>query len=158
VHVPLVVKYPNKVRGGVVNSLVSEVDLLPTVLQVVGVVPPPGIEGRSLREAESGQRWVVAEATNVPTNKGDLRGEEPDEVALFFGSLKRVLKRDGSAETYDLSVDPGETKNRDPEIHLPEEWIVEYMRYLQTNVGGLPPKLVTDPEVIRRLRSLGYVR
>jgi arylsulfatase A-like enzyme len=156
-HVPLVVKYPHEREGGTVDSLVSSLDLLPTVLDVIGEPAPPGIEGQSLRGTLDASRWVAAEASDLKT-KGGGPGTEPDEVALFSGSLKKIWKLSGSVETYDLSVNPGETKSRDLGPSLEGDWKVELRRYLGRGVGIPPSSPVTDPGVVRRLRSLGYLQ
>jgi arylsulfatase A-like enzyme len=157
-HVPLVVKYPHERDGATVDSLVSSLDLLPTVLDVVGEPAPSGIEGESLRGTLAASRWVAAEALYQTTKVGDSREDEPDEVALFSGSLKKIWKRAGSAETYDLSVDPKETKSRNQDLPLTGKWNVELRRYLGGGAGIPLSTPVTDPEVVRRLRSLGYLQ
>jgi arylsulfatase len=47
--VPLILRAPGKIAAGkVVDSLVEEVDVLPTLLDLLGVKPPSGIQGQSL--------------------------------------------------------------------------------------------------------------
>jgi N-sulfoglucosamine sulfohydrolase len=48
-RVPLMVAWPGKIAGGQVRpELVSAIDLYPTILELAGVVGPPGLPGRSL--------------------------------------------------------------------------------------------------------------
>ena len=48
-HVPLILRAPGRVPAGrVVEGLVEEVDLCPTLLELLGVAAPPGVQGRSL--------------------------------------------------------------------------------------------------------------
>lgn len=157
-HVPLIVKYPHERNGATVDFLVSGLDLLPTVLDVVGEPAPSGIEGQSLRGTQAASQYVVAEAYYATRKLGNMRGDEPDEVALFSGSVKKIWRRAGSAETYDLSVDPGETKSLDQGLPLTGEWNAELRRYLGSGAGIPLSTPVTDPEVVRRLRALGYLR
>ena len=49
VHVPLLMRFPGRIVAGTrVKSLVRNVDILPTALDLVGVPIPPGLTGRSL--------------------------------------------------------------------------------------------------------------
>ena len=62
-RVPLIVKYPFQREGRRVSAPVSQVDVMPTVLEVLGLPPAPGIDGMSLREAEHAEgRVVLSEA------------------------------------------------------------------------------------------------
>ena len=48
-RVPLILRAPGKIPAGkVVDSLVEEVDILPTLLDLLGVKSPAGIQGQSL--------------------------------------------------------------------------------------------------------------
>ena len=50
VHVPLIIKFPQQRQGEIVDSFVSHVDLMPTVLDVLGIDPVGELQGRSLIE------------------------------------------------------------------------------------------------------------
>lgn len=55
-HVPLLAEWPGVVKPGSVNdNLVDFTDILPTFLELAGVPPPPGIDGRSFASQLSGQ-------------------------------------------------------------------------------------------------------
>lgn len=47
-HVPLVLSWPGRLRPMRVDAMAEEVDVLPTLLELLGVDPPFGIQGRSL--------------------------------------------------------------------------------------------------------------
>jgi arylsulfatase A-like enzyme len=78
VHVPLIVRWPGKVKAGSTTSeLISGEDLAPTFLEVAGAAVPKEMTGRSflklLRgEAFEGRRYVFAErgahGSGLPTN------------------------------------------------------------------------------------------
>src|SRR5262249_11133911 len=52
IHVPLFVKFPGSRRAGeTVRSPVALTDVFPTIAEVAGVAPPPGLAGRSLLAA-----------------------------------------------------------------------------------------------------------
>src|SRR5882762_965366 len=108
-HVPLIIHLPGKSAAQVVESIVSLVDLMPTVLQAAGLNIPSQVQGRSLlplmvrRKAEE-SRNLYAE-TFLPRlhfNWSELRAVETERYQ-FIDAPK--------PELYDLSKDPGETQN-----------------------------------------------
>jgi N-sulfoglucosamine sulfohydrolase len=49
VHIPMVVRWPERLReGGVINTMVSTVDLLPTLLEITGQDIPAELDGKSM--------------------------------------------------------------------------------------------------------------
>jgi arylsulfatase A-like enzyme len=98
VHVPLILRAPGKIAGGKrVKSLVEEIDLLPTVLDVLGVPTPPGVQGRNL-----------------------LTGKPRSTVHSEFPTIKMVRTADWKlvhyaharhGELYNLRDDPHELRN-----------------------------------------------
>ena len=106
VHVPLIMRVPGLTRPDTtIAALTSNIDILPTVLALVGAQQPPGIQGRSL----------------LPL----LSGEQADFRRQVFcdGMDKSIMTCDGRwkyalnwrprdiDELYDLKSDPGEMKN-----------------------------------------------
>jgi len=154
-HVPLIVRTPWGLRGRS-RAQASGVDLLPTVLDLLGQPPQEGIDGRSL-----------ARAVLVPgADLGHLAYSETYFTRYHFGWQHLRSLRDGAMkfveaphpELYDLARDPGETKNiykanskRGEEMRSALEALVEK--------GGeaAPQRQALDPETLQRLAALGYV-
>jgi arylsulfatase A-like enzyme len=150
VHVPLIVKYPGEAHPGRIDALASHVDLMPTVLDVVQVAAPAGMEGISLRQIGSlPDRPVVAEKDG-----GGLLLKK----ALYYGSRKLIYAKGAQPELYDLAADPAENHNLATAPGTPEtlamraqlmHWSSQTTpRYLQA--GDM------DRDAIKRLKSLGY--
>ena len=76
VRVPLVIKYPGTDRGEVVDQVVSGVDVLPTVLDVLGYGAPEGVHGVSLLDGGA-DRSVPVVTVKVELH---LDGKKPDNV------------------------------------------------------------------------------
>ena len=73
--------------------------------------------------------------------------------------MKTIVNLNGTVETYDIAADPGETVNLAPSDHsgrMAAE-IAEWRRTLRGVDAAEPPRAI-DPEMLRRLRALGYVR
>ncbi len=77
-RVPLIVSLPGKiVQNSQRNQLVSTIDLLPTILDVTGSVPPPSLPGQSLlplihNEAAPGRKYLFSEWNTSHTGTGPL--------------------------------------------------------------------------------------
>jgi hypothetical protein len=100
-HAPLVLISAKQFHGEVSARIGSHIDLLPTILSLVGVAAPAGLQGQSL--VDDGYRAApVYLSTWYP---------EP-LMGVRDGSLKLIHDlKDGHDELYDLARDPGETTN-----------------------------------------------
>jgi arylsulfatase A-like enzyme len=59
VHVPLIVKYPGQRDERRSDELVSQVDFVPTILDVVGTQPSTPLQGKSLLTPSLASERVV---------------------------------------------------------------------------------------------------
>ncbi len=158
VHVPLMLKYPHSAAGTVVDTPVGSVDILPTVLDVIGSPTLPGLDGISLRRAPSvGQRWILSESSRLSSVIGGSTRLQPVEIAMVNGSLKLIARNDGHAELFDLSTDPHEGTDVSRGRSLPQGW-----QLIMNGLTGIEPgsenQAPPDPMLLERLRSLGYLR
>lgn len=100
IHVPLIMSIPG-VRARTVPKLASSVDIMPTLLSLVGVRPPDHIAGIDLLSARE-HPLVVAEHV-------------PDELlSIITSTYKLIVSRVGGKETYELyslTKDFGEQHN-----------------------------------------------
>jgi arylsulfatase A-like enzyme len=160
VHVPLIIKYPKVRKKAVVDELVSLVDLMPTVLDVLGYKVPAGVRGQSLLKPERLHgREVISESFAT----GSLRDLHPRfrraERAIFLGSFKFIWSTNGKRELYNLSRDPHEQKNLykpdGPVSQQLEAKLDEWVKSVRPRPGQ-PAKL--DRETLDRLKSLGYIQ
>ena len=162
-HVPLVVRAPDLISPGqTVADPVSLIDVVPTLLDLLGVRAPAFLHGVSLepamlRGAPVPSRALFAE--NKPSPPFSL----DNLLAARQGSSKWIFrKRDGQTtlEAYDLATDPAERHPiENPALHHKAELVAGgYMK-----LGGkAPPPPATplqpvEPETRRKLRALGYV-
>jgi arylsulfatase A-like enzyme len=161
-NVPLIVKLPGaRWSGRRDERLVGIVDIAPTVLDVAGLPPLVESNGRNLIEL--------------------LDQEGPPAPRLYFGDVDRRVKSVSSqnakliahwkrepdeelrVELYDTARDPGEhldlsRDNVDQVVDLRralQTW-VRAARELAKHLGESGYE--QDPEMVRALRSLGYIR
>ena len=108
-RVPLIIRYPGKIRGGTrVDSPVSILDLLPTFAEAAGVEIATPFDGRSLLPLTDGRengrdREVVGEYCGEGTI-------EPIKM-LRRGDYKYIVTNEHAPQLYDLKKDPDETVN-----------------------------------------------
>ena len=174
IRIPLIVRYPGGVRAGETDArLASLIDIVPTVLEVVGL-EPAGSSGdaRSLLSVEDEPRAFVVAENDRPINGIELMGGRfPDfdvssidhrTRALRTRTHKLIWTDDGRVELYDLEADPGELHDlassapemREQLLALLEEW-------RRANEGierdGSGPRRERDPDAEAELRALGYI-
>jgi arylsulfatase A-like enzyme len=106
IRVPLIVRWPGKIRPGTTSGLISAFwDFLPTACELAGAKPPQNTDGISY----------------LPTLLGDDAQQQKHEslyweyagtMAVRAGKWKAVGNPRGNRfELYDLESDPGESKN-----------------------------------------------
>jgi arylsulfatase A-like enzyme len=102
-HVPLVVRVPGA-PARVVASPVQNLDLVPTVVDYLGIKPAGKFAGRSLRATIEG-----AEGKDQPEIQYALQGSLRSAADGRYKLIEDLAG--GTQALYDLKADPGETKN-----------------------------------------------
>jgi len=167
VRVPLLFRLPGRIEAG--RSLagpVELVDVMPTVLELVGVEPPKGQQGRSLAAAlEAGasldpERAVFLHRRHyAPEQIGNIpvAGEK---FAIRAGPWKYIEgEAEGTRELFNLQDDPGELVN----LYETSRAVADE---LQTRIAAWKATYGRDTgdqpglsrEDLERLRVLGYVQ
>jgi arylsulfatase A-like enzyme len=154
--------------GETVESMVELVDLLPTVLELVGVPPDPDadFEGRSLAglllDARAARPVDFAFSQRRPPNENRLgKGWEPGLVlAGQSQSHKYILHSDAEDEFFDLVADGLEKNNLiDEESPAKDEllrWLVrKYEAMLQNPLAAGSEGI--EKEYLEELEALGYL-
>jgi arylsulfatase A-like enzyme len=154
-RVPLLILVPRRVPR-VVDDTVELVDVLPTVLEILGLPPHPGAMGRSL----------------LPLIDGESRGD--DALAYAEGGLHSGMQRtvvtdrwqllydapSGRVQLFDLDADPGahhDVAPAHPEVSTRLTAQVR-RRMHQAAARRVPaPAPRVAPETRRQLEQLGYV-
>ena len=152
IRVPLLMSFPDGFAAGTrVTDLVRHVDVLPTIADAIGISPPENIMGESL----------------LPLLRGERRAEPvesyaqgPFNMSLNYGDWK-VIYNDtlNTYSLYDLSSDPGETRDlwlEDPamqaELRDRMEQYIDTAKEIERRASE-----DLDPDTLRRLKALGYL-
>lgn len=158
-RVPLIFRMPGEPAGLRQDQLASTVDVLPTVLDLLGLETPPEVQGRTLAPLVRGQDMAVAPRsiymeTLVPTLQcgwGSLRAVRTADEKLIHGPRPRL---------YRVGEDPGELYNladREPEAVQRLTAELENCLNLWSSPDAAASISATDEETMAKLASLGYI-
>lgn len=160
-HVPLIIRAPDGATGRRVDAPVALVDILPTVLELLGIEPPEDIQGMSLapwmdpnREPDVSPvpRAIYAETLSprFSRNWSELRAMLLDGYKYIHGARP---------ELYNIERDPKELDDlvaKRPA--LVAEMTQELQGYMDDHAAaGVDSAVRVDQETLRRLMSLGYL-
>jgi arylsulfatase A-like enzyme len=110
IHVPLIIHAPLAfVRAGRIVDPVRIVDVMPTVLDLLGQPPQPAVEGRTLLPLMNGSAKTLALEAYSESRYGFDRFGWSALVALRRGDFKLIVAP--RPELYDLASDPLELNN-----------------------------------------------
>ena len=155
IHVPMIFAIPGIEQPKCFDMSVSTVDLLPTIVDVIGLGLPNRVEGRSLGPIIYGEdlpRQGPSVYSELGTNK----------TALINGSWKLLHNSDtGVYELYDLATDFGETRNLiDDETQVASRFKSQITQWIERHGPRRvdAPWAVRDSETKKQLKALGYTQ
>jgi arylsulfatase A-like enzyme len=157
VQVPLVLRQAGPDRGTRIATPVETVDLMPTVVELLGLEEPEGLAGRSMAALLSGgslrrRPFRLIERRSYP-NRPEVRG-----LALHGGDWKVVYYHDldGSEQRLLGRRATGlDGENRFTSDSEEAQWLESALAALDAARDGTSEDL--DAEERRMLRSLGYL-
>jgi arylsulfatase A-like enzyme len=165
IRLPLLLHVPGGPKGRRVTPLVRSIDLYPTLLELLGVEAPAPVQGRSLMPLLQGRsepgRLAYAEALNGWDTNARLLRERPQD-ALLYAVMDREWKLihrpqdPAGSELYHLADDPHEQRNLFRPDHPQAARLRAALDELQPYPRRPPAPAVLYPEVLERLRALGY--
>jgi arylsulfatase A-like enzyme len=159
VHVPLLIKYPGVSQARIVTTPVSHIDILPTVLDTLGLPIPAHLQGRSLRNFETDEeRSLFSESFPTKPDTDVNPRLNRTERAIRYGSYKLILSDKGKHEFFNIADDP-------QELHPLAAGVIPQAQAMESNLRAMirliPRQPVPPPagaEQLKPLKGLGYVR
>lgn len=161
IHVPLLIKYPNINKRCVVDKVVSVVDLMPTIFDVLGYeLTDLEIQGSSLLRSESPDSLYVLSESFPPGWLFKIHQRfQRIERAVFSDSLKFISSTAGKKELYDLSTDKNEMQNLyKVDDTTSKQLEMKLNQWLEITEGELESSPKLDKDTLDRLKSLGYIQ
>ncbi len=159
VRVPLVLRWPGRLPAGLrIASRVRLIDVMPTILELLGVSAPPSLQGQSLTP-------LLHDAYASPATEGAVSEYSDGRLyeSLRRGGLSYIV--DGPEERlFDLVRDPAERQNvlatRPEEAAAMRAALERWRRNCRALAPLLGPRggtIAPSDETARRLRALGYM-
>jgi arylsulfatase A-like enzyme len=172
VEVPFVIIPPLILDRGVrVDETIANIDVWPTLLDLVGLPPLQGVDGRSMLPlilAAGGRSadYAPANLTRPIISHLDQhwggRGQPRNVVSLTDRDTRVIVhgEQANSIELYDWSSDPREATNRSaenpPELQPMLERIDRYRTDSKAPWGVESPTIEIDALQLNQLKALGY--
>jgi len=168
VHVPLIIRVPGMPAGLSIKQQISSLDVAPTILDIAGTDLPDSMMGASLLPLARGD--ASSEICHRPEAIVEMlghRNSSPYRMAVRTEKQRYIHDTDHphDNELYDRGADPDETHNIYHRDRKTARWFDErrfehmapIVPDLLETADDASPFADTDPEVVERLRALGYV-
>ncbi|ETX00637.1 MAG: hypothetical protein ETSY1_10480 [Candidatus Entotheonella factor] len=164
-HVPFLMSWPGRIpAGSTFDEMANLVDVMPTVLDMVGLRPVPGLQGFSLQKQLLQQASVNPQRKFFAQQQNNQRAIEM--VRHHRYKFVRHLRgpQQGLEEFYDLERDPLERRNLAPLAQTQvDAWRTEldlFNKLAQQSNLLVEHQQVDklDDDMVKALRSLGYLQ
>jgi len=142
----MILRYPDSAPEGVRTDRVRQIDIVPTVLNYIGLPIPDALPGTDLRDGRAGSATA-----NGTLWGGDLVSVRTDDGTLIHdrsSGARFVYGPDDPLETHDLSESDPDRLRR----------LMELLPVASRLHDGADVPWSPSDEELQRLRSLGYIQ
>jgi len=152
----LIVRIPGAGEGRIVERQVQHADVVPTILEALGLPLPAGVEGRSFLASIHG---------DAPPGDDEEAYSWLDEFGVRASSVTTpawhlIVAQAPTAERnlYDRRADPGERRDLEPDRPVRAGFLATRLRIAERPRAGTlrPAEGAMNAELRRRLQALGY--
>jgi arylsulfatase A-like enzyme len=161
IRVPLVLVAEGRLPGGQrIGQLVRQVDVMPTVVDLLGLEIPPGLDGVSLLPAIAGHELALEAFVEA---FGRVRGTPRDRRSGWRTARWKYIVAprapDVADELYDLAADPHERRNLAARERGQAAVLAARIAAVEaTAVASQSTLSAAEQDAVeRRLRDLGYL-
>ncbi len=144
-HVPLLVRGPSFEAGSRRDEVVSQIDVVPTLLDLAGLPPHPELQGRDLRAGGSRWAWSESQLGRVTFGLAPLTAYTDDEGRTIRGAWASFHPAvDGVVASEGQRLDPSHPR-------------VKRLEKARGLLGSAVPEHATlDAQTLEMLTALGY--
>jgi arylsulfatase A-like enzyme len=159
VRVPLLLRLPGRRAGRRVAEVVHLADVLPTLVDLLALEAPPGVQGASLLGAERPFPAVSFTAPYRDLAIAHPRYYQRSHYAIYRDPWVLISRSDGERELYDFRADPNEERDlATTRATVVTELSAELGRFEDEVRPRFEHEAAPlDEETRRRLRALGYL-
>lgn len=159
-HVPLIIRFPNGKFGGViVKDYVRTMDLMPTILEFLGIETHHFIQGVSFLPSLTHQGKYDPVMLGYDEDISSMRFQNKDFV------YTNIRTPEGNEWLFDIATDPNELNNLADSRHrilvemrkMSEDLRNRDIRIWEKNNFEIDRPLKADEKILRQLKALGYI-
>jgi len=154
-RVPLVMWARGRIRPGIVSDPARLVDLVPTILDLVGAAAITSADGRTLRPFIAGERPFDDAGSYFEALNANLTRDWAPLTGIVYGGAKLIDLP--IPELYDLAADPAEATNIYARQQPRARDLERRLDLVARTAAGPAAPAAIDADAEARLRSLGYV-
>ena len=158
-QIPWIMRLPGRHQAGrVISEQARTIDLVPTVLDLLGVPTPRPLDGENLMPVIGGRARRDPPASYAETFYPKLHFGWSELRSLRVGDWKFIEAP--RPELYDLRADPSEQRNVLADRQPLAQGLASELRKIRAQFGSgaaAAAPVQPDPETLARLRSLGYI-
>jgi arylsulfatase A-like enzyme/Tfp pilus assembly protein PilF len=166
IHVPLLIKMPKGAsKGERIEERVELADIMPTLLQKVGIEVPEKVQGQSLLGFVEPGSPAGAAAAKVWQDRGAYSQADYSHIAFDWSALQSI--RTGKylfiqaprRELYEDAIDPGAKDNLAAKSPAVADTLAANMRAFEDKTANKQetPKAKMDEAKMKKLAVLGYM-
>jgi len=157
IHIPLIIRGPGIPPSRRFKGIVSLVDMVPTVLSLLGISSPSGLEGLDLsplwqdNRYKLPDRFIFSEADQYNVKNDIKRAVWHGKYKLHYDLLTKKL------ELYNLVNDPTERLNVASEYPSVGMVLLTKIKKFMMKITRDTQSVPLTPKEIEKLKSLGYL-
>lgn len=164
-RVPMVMVYPGIIpRGLDINSLVESVDVLPTILDLLSIKHPVGLDGKSFVNIFNNPKLIHKKYAYSDLDKKFFAIQD-DRYKLIINPKEESIQgvnfffpyTHEKVELYDLISDPLEKKNvfnRHPDVAF---YMLDQLLRYKNNFDASSKEIKYSAEILKLLERTGYL-
>ena len=170
-RIPLAVVWEGVIPPGVIHSQATLLDLMPTLLDLVGLEIPADLPGTSWAEGLGGDGEPAERVGCYQAHRGAVHGDSARDsdkkrskgllwVGVIRDNRKEMIKVSRQLiQIYDLAADPGELTTLASVDTRPSDDLAACLGRITEGLGSLDKLAVQkfDDETVEQLKALGYL-
>jgi arylsulfatase A-like enzyme len=169
-RIPLGIVWRGVISAGTVHSQATLLDLMPTLLELVGADIPEDLPGASWAGTARGGDELAERAGCYQAHRGAVHGGSHDSdrkrsrgllwAGVIEGDRKEMMKVSRQLiQIYDLAADPGELDSLAEIDATPSDALAACFARVSEGLGSLDRLAAQklDDETVEKLKALGYL-
>jgi arylsulfatase A-like enzyme len=170
-RIPLGITWKGVIPPGTVSSQATLLDLMPTVLELVGLEAPEDLPGTSWAQTMRGAGEVAERVGCYQAHRGAVHGDSARDsdkkrskglwwVGVIDGDRKEIVKVSRQIiQIYDIASDPGELNSLASVDAKLSEDLAACLARVSQGLGSFDTLATRtlDDETVEKLKALGYL-